>query len=160
VTQPIQFLFDECLGRPVVEGQIAESLKFYGADAIVAHIFAKFQPGTPDKIWISEIAREGNWIVITADRGIHSRMEEKLPLICREFNITHIMLSRGLHKRNIYYKALAIESSWSEIIATASAPPGTGFVLSMSENQTFRLKKIVDAKQADVPSSGYFFDKE
>ncbi|MCC6123349.1 MAG: hypothetical protein IT426_00130 [Pirellulales bacterium] len=158
MTQPIRFFFDECISHLIVEQQIRDSLQLYGADAEVAHLFSKFPSGTPDSQWIPELSKEGGWIVISADRGINSRAGEKLPIICHEFNLTHVMLSRGLHKRTMYYKALAIESSWFGLISAASEPPGTGFMLSMTGQQAFRLKKVSDAKQIDTASEGYLFN--
>ena len=143
MTLPIRFLFDECLGRPVVERQIVDSLKLYGADADVTHLCSKFPPGTKDIKWIPAIAQEGGWVVVTADRGKHSKKDEKLPYICRDFGVTHVTLSCGLHRRNMYYKYLAISSCWPALLDAASHPPGTGFSLSMYRGK-FRFRKTME----------------
>jgi hypothetical protein len=112
------------------------------------HHLAKYPQGVKDRIWIPEIAAEGGWIVVSMDRGMHSRVSERLPLICQAFRVTHVMLSSGLGKRTMYYRALAIEDRWSHLIEAASHPAGTGFSLRMHETQkshSFQLKKVTDA---------------
>ena len=148
MTQPIRFLFDECVSRPVVETQIAESLLLYGAEASVAHFLGKYSRGVKDRVWIPEIAEEGGWIVVSMDRGQHSRKSERLPIICRAFRVTHVTLSAGLEKRTMHYRATAVAACWPELIAAASHPPGTGFNLSMRpirDGFAFRLIKKTDA---------------
>jgi hypothetical protein len=132
VTPPIRFLFDECvIGRRTVERELTDSLALFGAAAELAHLFDKFPPGTADSVWIPQIASEGGWIVITSDRGKTSRKSEKLPLICRELGVTHVVLSAGLHKRSTHYRVLAISSCWPQLIAAADAPGGTRFTVSI-----------------------------
>jgi hypothetical protein len=156
VTQPVRFLFDECISRPAVERQIRDSLQLYGGDAEVAHLFDKFPPASPDKEWIPSIAKEGGWIIISADRGTHSRKDERLPNICRELGVTHVLLSASLHRRNMYFKALAISSCWHDLIEAADSPPGTGFSLIMRETKSghvFRLQKKTSAiADEDIPN--------
>ena len=101
---------------------------------------------TKDSVWIPMIAQEEGWIVVTADRGKHSRKDERLPLICREFSVTYVMLTSGLHKRTMYYKYLAISSCWPALLDAASHPPGTGFSLGIHGERQFRFKKIRDAR--------------
>jgi hypothetical protein len=155
VTQPIRFLFDECISWRVVEGQLAQSLELYAPHATVAHFAKKFPCGTKDRVWVPQIANEGGWIVVSMDRGTHSKVEERLPLICRAFQVTHVLLSPGLEKRNMYYRALAIETRWPELVNAAAYPHGTGFALSMRETKSgvmFQLHKSTDAISAsDLP---------
>jgi hypothetical protein len=149
VTQPIRFFFDECLSHLVVERQIRDSLQLYGADAEVAHLFSKFDKGTPDKVWVPELRAEGGWIVISADRGSHSKKDERLPLICRELDVTHVLLSASLHRRDMHYKFLAISTCWGSLIDAASYPPGTGFSISL-HGERFCFKKLSDAKSLQI----------
>lgn len=160
MTQATRFLFDECLGRPVVERQIKDSLRLYGSDAELAHLFSKFPMGAKDTEWIPAIAQEGGWIVVTADRGKHSKKDEKLPYICREFGVSHVMLSSGLHRRTMYYKYLAISSCWSALLDVGSHPPGTGFSLGMHGDKKFRFRKTMDpiADNPEVNHQGTLFD--
>ena len=170
MTQPIRFFFDECISRSVVEGQIAKSLSLYTVHASVMHLFSKYPRdkyphGVKDRAWIPELAGEGGWVIITMDRGKHSRKSESLPIISRAFRITHIMLSAGLAKRSMYYRALAIEACWPNLMNAAEQTPGAGFILSIHETPSsdvhFRLRKKMDALSAeDAPEiQRFLFDE-
>ncbi|MFZ1933546.1 MAG: hypothetical protein WCB27_21790 [Thermoguttaceae bacterium] len=152
MTQPIRFFLDECLSHLVVERQIRDSLQLYGADAEVAHLLTKFPKGMPDLEWIPELSKEGGWIVISPDRGSHSKKDERLPDICREMDVTHVIMSAALHRRNMYYKALAITTCWPALLDAASYPAGTGFSLSL-RGERFCFRKVSDAKSVQVPTT-------
>lgn len=145
MNEAIRFFFDECLSRPVVESDLHRSLKLYGSTSEIAHLLTKFgSGGVKDQEWVPVLARETGWIVITADQGLQSKKSEKLPLICRAFGVTHVMLSRGLHKRNSFYKALAITTLWERLHALSDEPRGSGFRIAM-RGETFRLAKVTEA---------------
>jgi hypothetical protein len=125
----------------------------------------KYPAGVKDRIWIPELARESGWIIITMDRGRHSQKSESLPVISRAFRITHVMLSAGLEKRSMYYRALAIETCWPKLLNTANQPQGTGFILSIHQTPMadvrFRLEKKTDAlSPEDVPAVQRFLFNE
>lgn len=64
-----KFLFDECLGKPLME--LLHQL--VGSESEFLHICDFFASGTPDAVWIPEIAKGGGSIVITADAGKNPR---------------------------------------------------------------------------------------
>ena len=145
-----KFLVDECLARPRVEDDLAKSLRLFGGNASIEHLLSKFPSGCADIDWISQIARERNWIVITSDQGKNSIKSEKLPIICQYYGVTHVVLSSGLHKRSMYFKILAIQSSWESLLELHSHPKGSGFQIAMkNKGGDFRFKKIREA----LPSS-------
>ncbi len=141
MTRTPKFLFDECLPRPVVESHIVDSLRLFGAGAEIAHLLSRFPPGTPDRDWIPQIAREG-WIIVTADAGKQSKKSEKLPIICREQRVTHVILSRALHKRKAFDKCHAITGAWGDLLATPDAIPGTHFSLQLTHSHSVSLVRI------------------
>ncbi len=153
MTQPIRFLFDECISWKVVEGQLAASLELYSPGAVLAHLRKKFTQGIKDRVWIPQIAEEGGWIIISMDRGKHSNVPDRLPLICQQFHVTHATLSGGLAKRSMYFRATAIEACWPALVSAGSEPSGTGFRLSMKESASgvvsFRLQKIYSPSPPD-----------
>jgi len=141
-----RFFFDECLSRVVIENDLVSSLKLYGSQAEIAHLLTKFPQGCKDPVWIPALAHETGWIVITCDQGKNSKKSEKLPEICRAFGVTHVTLSRGLHKRNMFYKSLAIATLWGKLHALADEPRGGGYRLSMiGDAGTFRLTRVTEA---------------
>lgn len=94
------------------------------------HIIDRFAAGAKDDAWIPAIAAAGGWIVITADAGKRpTRGEAKLPKLCREFRITHVVLSAALHIRPASMKAAAIAQLWPEIIRLGECRAGTRFNL-------------------------------
>ena len=134
-----------------MQAQLCASLKLYGASAELVHFFTKFAGGTKDTIWIPQLAAEEGWIVVSADRGKHSPTGEKLPEICSAFGVTHITLSSALSKRGWYYKSLAFETHWGELLATVAYPKGTGFRLSIAGERVFRLQKVSDPPSPPTP---------
>lgn len=152
MTEPIRFLFDECLlGRHTVERELTDSLALFGAEADLAHLFSKFASGTADSEWIPQIANEGGWIVVTCDRGKNSKKSEKLPLICRDLEVTHVVLSAAIQKRSAYCRVMAISACWRQLIAAADAPKGTGFAITMRIGKdgipSFQFRQTSESRQ-------------
>ena len=126
MTQPVRFFFDECLSHLVVERQIRDWAQLTGAKLRLRISSESSLPGRR-----VALNNEGGWTVISADRGTHSKKDERLPLICRELGVTHVTISAALHRRSMAFKALAIETCWPALIDAASYPAGTGFSLSL-----------------------------
>jgi hypothetical protein len=111
----------------------------FGADAELAHLFSKFSPGALDTVWIPQLAEEGDWIIVSCDKGKNSKKSESLPLICQATGVTHIILSTALGHRTSFYRVHAINSCWPQILATADAPKGSGFTLSISTGKKGKI---------------------
>ena len=146
---PARFLFDECFAGPVVDGLVLGLFRLFGSDADVVHLFTKFGAGAKDETWIPQLASEGGWIILTADRGKKSKKGQKLPEICRQFRVTHIMLSAKLHMRSMSTKVLAVHHCLESILDAATFQPGTGFLLQLTGADPFRIKKVTDPMPAD-----------
>jgi len=69
----------KCLFDNNMPPKLAKTLKFLeGNDGIVVdHLNEKFLPNTPDIEWITKLAKEGDWFVITKDNQIRKRSNEK-----------------------------------------------------------------------------------
>jgi len=149
VTNPTRFLFDECLSKPVVENDIVNSLRLFGSEVEIAHLLTKFgNGGIGDAVWIPKIAQEGGWVIFTCDQGKKSKKSEKLPEICRAYGVTHVMLSQKIHKRTMYYKALAIQSHWATFLKIADEQPGAGYQIHMKGENGFKVVRVSDALPA------------
>lgn len=147
----VRFFFDECLSRPVVEGILTDSLRLFGSDAEVAHLLPKFGAhGLSDRHWVEQLVSEGSWIAISADRGKHSKLSDKLPLICQEVGLTLVMLSAKLHQRNMAFKLLAIQSVWQDLHDLRSEPPGSLRQLCIF-GSGFRLQKYPATINPPIP---------
>ena len=74
-------------------------------------------------------AAEGDWIVLTSDRGVNSPREAKLPILCSDHFVTHVILSPGMAKKTMHFKMLSIQTHWTALLALANAPKGPGHSL-------------------------------
>ena len=52
---------------------------------------------------------------------------KKLPDLCAQHGVTHILLGPAVHKRQIFPKLLTILSVWHELIDAANGPRGLRF---------------------------------
>ena len=94
-----------------------------------AHVAKYFEAGRKDNEWIPAIASEGNWIVISSDRGRRANDGGKLPALCVQYKVTHVLLSAKLHAKSSQIKRAAFVLVWPQIVATHSAVPGSRFIL-------------------------------
>lgn len=154
MTRVPKFLLDECLPKGIV-AVAASALQLIDASADVAHLLDKFPAGTPDRLWVPTIADEGEWVVITADRGSQSNIEDKLPLVCRQLRVVHVLLSAGIHKRTAFFKGLAISHCAQQLLDASSAAAGTGFSISML-GRGFQMKRIWEPPPLEATSEFLF----
>ena len=93
----------------------------------VRHLFDYAPSGTYDEDWIPSLA-PGGWTVVTADGGRtpNKKRGEKLPQLCAQHSLTHILLSSYVHHRVTFEKLLIIMSVWYQLIEIASDETQTG----------------------------------
>lgn len=129
----MRFLFDECVGKPVLE-QIAKALALTLDDSVLAHILDYQKSGTFDQDWIPQLAEAGNWIVISADRGGRGRKQkgEKLQVVCKKYGITLVELSQKIHHMNSLEKMAIILSVWPSMKLLGDAPAGSRHLIKLS----------------------------
>lgn len=73
----MKFLFDNNLPPSLARG-IAELSKFDPKVEAVVALRDKFAADTPDEAWLSALAEEGGWIIISKDRFKKSSAEQEL----------------------------------------------------------------------------------
>jgi hypothetical protein len=99
VTTKPKLLFDECVGKPLVDHlRSLLALAVLENDAEVSHILDIYGQGKLDSEWIPEIAAQA-YIVITGDLG--RKGGAKLPRLCVQYGITHVLLSPAMGSRKI-----------------------------------------------------------
>lgn len=125
----VKLLFDENIGFPMVIS-LKTLLALDSASVIVDHVIPRGFAGMNDDVWIPLIAKEG-WIVISGDRGSRQKKSKgpKLPIVCWDFMVTHVILGRSINKGKSFEKIRTILSLWDEIVATSRAPRGSRFVI-------------------------------
>lgn len=94
-----------------------------------AHILDNFQSGTHDDVWIPAMKGKG-YVVISTDSGRNRPLTGgKLPQLCRENEITHILFSPRLHQLPARDKIAALVLVWDQIMDVPTEVPGTRFSL-------------------------------
>ncbi|MBL8868066.1 MAG: hypothetical protein JNK93_21145 [Planctomycetia bacterium] len=117
---PSHFLFDECIGKPLM----LQLRQIVATESEFVHICDYYRQGIKDAEWVPRIAAEGRWVVITSDGGKGSKKGEKLPDLCLAHSLTHVILSSTLHKKNSREKVAVIAPLWSGIESLAFEPAG------------------------------------
>lgn len=95
------------------------------------HLLSMFPPGEEDRVWLTAI-KETGWLVVTADRGKSNR-GEKLPRLCLELGIIHVVLSATLHRRSVGDRALALAACWENIVEVWRDRIGCGHSLRAND---------------------------
>jgi hypothetical protein len=126
VSEPIRILFDENFGEPLVSA-LARFLAFDSEPKELRHLFKFAKESEADDIWVPKIA-PGGWTVITTDRGKKSATK-KLPQICCENGVTHVLVSASIHQAKQFEKARAVVAVWPEIVAATRGDKGRRFSL-------------------------------
>jgi PIN like domain len=131
VSQPPRFLFDECVGKPAME----QLQRMVPGNPCCSHLRDTFAQGTPDDKWIPALAGQEGLIVISGDRGKQSGIKPKLPDLCEEHQITHVLLSAAVHRMKSHEKVAALALVWDQIAALDKHPAGTRCILRLRQSK-------------------------
>jgi len=121
VTEPLKLFFDECLSKRLPTRLIELYLEDY-PHLETTHLTNRYASGTKDSEWIPMLAKE-DWILVTADAG--KSRQEKLPILCAEFEITHIIISSTILKSRYMRHKEAFYCLWPQIAQVPLLPKGT-----------------------------------
>lgn len=123
----IKLLFDENIGKPLVDAMLP-LLSKYRDPPVVEHLLDLLgRHGEKDKVWIPKLAEE-SWLVISADRG--KKGGSKLPLLCAHHKVSHVLIKGKLHNVRQFEKARAIIVVWPSLVDACTKPKGTRFLLT------------------------------
>lgn len=136
-----KFLIDECVMGTKHVRIMEEMLRKLNHSYTIEHVIQKFSPGAQDAEWIPEIANEPDWVIISADRGKRGK-GAKLPLLCKEFSLTHVLMTSSVSQMSSEGKLHAIVGNWSELILVLNNPIGSQYLLKKigGENGVVALK--------------------
>lgn len=119
----MRLYFDECCSR-----RLASELKLlFSSDIpplITAHVLDHYEPGTGDSNWLQPLKDDSAWIVITQDRGRDPK-KEKLPVVCRQLEVTHVTLSAAIINGGYSKQKAALLAVWSGLQQLHRVPPGS-----------------------------------
>ena len=107
-----RFFFDQCLSKKLAH-KVVEVFREDYPDVITLHLSERFAQNEPDEKWIPELSNDPEWVVITADKGLDPK-REKLPMLCREFNISHVSMTQAVHHAGYSVHKHALLSLWPQ----------------------------------------------
>lgn len=134
----MKLLADSCIGAPIWSS-IDGLTKWHHDKPTLKHVSDFYDSDPGDDVWIKRIAEEG-WLVISSDRG-KKYGGPKLPRVCQEFGVTHILLGAALHRSKQFEKARAIIQVFPELIEAFNGPKGARYLLRMCPPSSFRLER-------------------
>jgi len=120
---PLKLLFDECCSKRLPK-ELREFYRIDHPDIILRHLMEDWDAGTPDPDWLAPLREDRSWIVVTKDSGTHSP-DHKLPLICREWGITHVAFTGGIIRCGYTEQKQALTAVWRWLFQLHRLPPGT-----------------------------------
>lgn len=139
-----RFLFDENTGAPFVEALKGVVVLDRRHPVEIAHTISLFGRGARDAAWIPQVVAE-EWIVISEDRGMNSRAGDKLPVLCLQYRVTHVLVMPSILKHGGQFEKMrAVIAVWPKLLELAGAPRGTRVKLkyASAERSGFRLEPV------------------
>lgn len=131
MTPPLKFLFDECVGKPVMDLLRKSIIALSVDEPEFAHVLDFQKQGEFDDVWIPRIAQD-DWIVVTSDRGRRGKKNgKKLPLVCKQHQVTHVALSGTIDQMNSLDKMAIILAVWDDMKKLAAAPKGSAHLIRL-----------------------------
>lgn len=106
----------------------------------IVHLREKFDEDTDDIVWISALAEEGDWVIVSGDPRISRNEAERAAWL--ESGITAFFLSDGFPNKRFWKQAEVLVHWWPEIVLTArQANEGSGYLLPLTGKT---MRKIYD----------------
>ena len=140
MSQLVKFMFDECIGTPIMK----RLQELVDDTCVFQHVCERFTSGVPDDEWIPELGTEGGWVVISADRAKRSSKGGKLPLLCRQFKVTSLLLSATLAQKRSDQKLACLLLMWKQILELHQSPPGSQFLLRYRETKLRGMTLLIE----------------
>jgi hypothetical protein len=128
VNGPLKLFFDENMSS-LLATELFDFYKIDYPDLVIKHLRDFTRASSPDPKWISLLSKEPGWVVISGDRGVNSTQDLKLPLICKQYSISLIMLTGGAVKRGKASQRQSIVGVWDEIVSFSKLKAGSTAVL-------------------------------
>lgn len=133
----MRLFIDNCVSIHLAEGiRALAQVQQYD----IVHLREKFDEDTDDVVWISALAEEGDWVIVSGDPRISRNKAERA--VWLESGITAFFLSDGFPNKRFWKQAEILVHWWPEIVLAArEATEGSGYLLPLSGN---KMKKIYD----------------
>lgn len=124
----MRFFFDNTLPPRLAEA-IHALIRPEGHE--VAHLRDRFAPETKDPDWISALAREGDWTIVSGDPRITKGRHERAAWI--ESGQTAFFLKSGWTNFPLWEQVWRLVRYWPEIARVAAgSPKRSGFLINVN----------------------------
>lgn len=134
----MKLLLDENLSRPATEA-LRNLISRTREPVEIKHLLDLCPSGILDLNWLPQFQDQIEpWLIITADSGKRCG-GDRLPQICGELGIRHVLLSGKLHQRRQFDKIRAVITVWPALKEAHSSAAGSRFKLQQA-GDTFVLK--------------------
>ena len=129
----MRFFFDNNFSRRLIDflNDLAQDI---GHECI--HLQDMFEAETPDDEWIPELAKSGNWIVLTLDLGISKKPAGRLAL--QESGLTVFFFPKKHSRLNIWKQSWRIIKVLQDIIPLAKKYP-KGKIFRLDANYKIQI---------------------
>lgn len=99
-----------------ISPKIARALNFLCINDHVIHLRDKFKGNTDDAVWIRELGKDSkNWIIISGDKAILSKLHEQEALI--KSGCTIFVFDKPFQNKDFWTQTIRIITIWQEIKA-------------------------------------------
>lgn len=126
-----KLLIDVCVARPVSTRILNHYADIYPS-LRVEHLTDIYRQSRCDSSWVPSLAKEGGWIIITADKG-KDKHKPMLPQLCRDYKVTCVLMSSSLHGKGVAMHQEVLNEVLRNITPIYKAPLGT--VISIGQIQ-------------------------
>jgi hypothetical protein len=129
----LRFFLDNCLPP-----RVAAAIDTLDDSSVVKHLSQKFPRNTPDAEWISELGKEGDWVIVSGDLRISRNKAERRAWL--EPGLTAFFLSGGWGQQNLWDTGWRLIKWWPLMLTQAgSIRPGAGFVVPVKGDKLQQL---------------------
>jgi hypothetical protein len=99
----------------------------------IRHLLDEYRENRCDSVWLPNLAQQGGWIVISKDRGRHSKAKGKpsLPELCAQYGVTCVAFTGKLGNAKATEHQEALDEVMRNVAPIYQAQKGTIIKLGM-----------------------------
>ena len=134
----MRYFFDNCLS-PYVAAAINTLRQIHDEEYEVFHLRQKFVPDIKDHVWISALAAEGDWVIVSGDPRITRKRVERAAWL--ESKLTAFFLGSGWGSLPLWDHTWRFLKWWPAIVLRSRrAAPGAGFIVPLKSSTLEEVK--------------------
>ena len=119
--------------------RLVDAVRALHTDHELVHLRTKFDPGVADEIWIPELSRQGDWVIISGD--VRITRNPAIRKIWQESGMVGFFLAKGWTNFDVWEQAWRFIRWWPRIVQQAeSIRPPAGFVVPFNYGKMEQLR--------------------